>query len=77
MILFLRRQIAYRTAKTEKEIIALEDGADFWKQTGLNVTRCSVCILTTSIGAAIGTIVSPGKGTMTGALLGELVPCIY
>lgn len=60
-----------KKAKNEHERIASEDAIQLWNATRLNLIRCAASIVAGSMGAAVGTLIKPGKGTLYGALIGD------
>uniref|UniRef100_M4B8T8 Uncharacterized protein n=1 Tax=Hyaloperonospora arabidopsidis (strain Emoy2) TaxID=559515 RepID=M4B8T8_HYAAE len=80
---FVSRNNGYRSKKSLRSI---EEGvqstesdneedtlATFMSSTGLNASRSALAIITGGIGAAVGTAVRPGVGTMIGGTLGDSI----
>eukprot|EP00002_Diphylleia_rotans_P019822 TRINITY_DN382_c0_g1_i1.p1 TRINITY_DN382_c0_g1~~TRINITY_DN382_c0_g1_i1.p1 ORF type:complete len:208 (+),score=42.69 TRINITY_DN382_c0_g1_i1:66-689(+) len=52
-----------------------EDALVYWNQTQKHIFTCLLSILFGGIGAVVGTIISPGKGTILWSLVGESIAC--
>ena len=59
--------------KTSNKPAESKPTRSFLAITSKNATRCGLSIITGGIGAALGTLVRPGLGTVVGATIGDTI----
>jgi glucokinase len=87
VILLYRRFVARKGGKKAKQNLrSIEEGvrssgseneesslSTFVSATGRNASRSALAVITGGVGAAMGTAVRPGTGTMIGGMLGDTI----
>ncbi|KAG1710039.1 hypothetical protein DVH05_017047 [Phytophthora capsici] len=87
LVIILYRRFVSRKGgkKSKKNLRSIEEGiqeeeeeeentlSTFASSTGRNATRSALAVITGGVGAAMGTVVRPGIGTMIGGTLGDTI----